>query len=98
MSQLKFLDILTVSIRPLVAAAVMATTVLYTTSLIALPVLIEFTIKVVVGAGVYTLTIFLLWTTFGRPNGAEAYVLDKAKSISQNAAATLKRRLGSFAR
>ena len=59
--ELRFREILAVSLRPLVAAAIMATALVYITNQFALPLALEFAVKVLLGVIIYCLSIFLLW-------------------------------------
>lgn len=93
-SQLRLLDILAVSIRPLIAAAAMAASVIYVTNHFALPLVLQFVVKVLLGASTYCLSIYLLWVATGRPKGAETYVFDKARNIWRAGLTIVKRRLG----
>lgn len=91
--QLRYREILAVSLRPLIAAATMATVLVYLTSQFALSLALALAIKVLLGVIVYCLSIFLLWTGAGRPSGAESYVLDKTRGIWVAGLAAVKRRL-----
>jgi lipopolysaccharide exporter len=69
------------SIRPLLAAAIMALCVTYMATQLAVSIILALVLKVAVGAIVYTASIVALWRLAGRPPGAESYVLGKASSL-----------------
>jgi hypothetical protein len=69
------------TIRPLLAAAVMALCVTYLATQLAVSIILALVLKVAVGAIVYTASIAALWRLAGRPPGAESYVLGKASSL-----------------
>ena len=79
MPTLTFLEILSVSSRPLVAASIMAFVLNYLPDL-AWPTL-DLLLKVGVGGTVYCSLVPLLWAVMGRPQGAETYIFDRTKKI-----------------
>ncbi len=91
--QLKIREILAVSIRPLVASTAMAAALFYFSQLLSLPLVLQFGAKVLLGAIIYCVSMYLLWVIAGRPKGAETYVLEKMQFIWTTGMAALKRRL-----
>lgn len=67
--------------RPLLASAAMAGVLHLLDQVLAVGLLPILLTKIVAGATTYTLAIFTLWATLGRPEGAESYALGKLKAL-----------------
>jgi lipopolysaccharide exporter len=68
-------------VRPLLSAAVMSAGVLTVGTLIALPVMLTFLLKIAVGAVLFVGTAALLWHLDERPQGFEAQILEKLRVL-----------------
>jgi lipopolysaccharide exporter len=76
---LRTLEILTSIWRPLLATVVMTTGLLIWPSVEGMPPMLELLVKITLGAGIYAACLLVLWWMVGCPNGAERYLLEKAK-------------------
>jgi O-antigen/teichoic acid export membrane protein len=70
-------EIVRASARPLTAAAAMAAALITLPFPSSVPIAMVLMMKIVLGASIYTITIWAAWRIAGRPDGPEAYVLDK---------------------
>lgn len=77
-----FADMLRQTVRPLLATATMAAAVAGVHAAgAALPVWVRLIVEVVSGAAVYAAALGGLWHLAGRPDGAEQWVLQRARSL-----------------
>lgn len=67
--------------RPMAATAVMAFAVIWLGNQLALSPLTSLIAKIGLGAAVYSITVVLLWTVCGKPQGAESFLLEKARLL-----------------
>lgn len=75
-TSISFTDLLAVSYRPLVGTAVMATTLISLRPALEATPAVSVSSQMIVGAVVYTATVFSLWHLAGRPAGAESRALE----------------------
>jgi O-antigen/teichoic acid export membrane protein len=78
-------DLLRTFIRPLIAGGMMAWSLWFLGSHMNLPPFVALSIKIGAGALVYSAVAVLLWRLGGRPDGAEAYLIDKLRSRTKKA-------------
>ena len=69
------------TIRPLIAAAVMAATLYTGLANIDLPLFPMLLIKVMLGTITYPVTVLLLWLINGKPEGTESYLMEKIRNM-----------------
>lgn len=74
-------DVFRSTVRPFLGAAGMVMVLVYALPDLQLPLAMVLAIKVLLGAMSYVTVVGVLWGLAGRPEGAEAYLLDKARSI-----------------
>ena len=75
------LDVLRKSIRPVLAALLMAAVLMNWSFAEDLSNWVVLLSKLAIGAGVYVGAIGLLWVLAGKPRGAEVYVFDKISAV-----------------
>jgi len=65
-------------IRPLVAAAIMGSSVYFSYSLLSsLPIVISLLTEIIIGAIIYSVSLIALWVFSGKSLGGEEYIMDK---------------------
>lgn len=74
-------EVIANSVRPLLAAAIMALSLTYMGTVLAVSIGFTLVLKVLAGAIVYTASIAAFWWLAGRPPGAESYVVKKASDL-----------------
>lgn len=84
LSNLRLNEILSVMVRPLIGAAVMAIVVIFVEKEVIFSTPIMLIIKIVVGIFIYSSAIILMWLAIGKPKGAESYLLDKLFRVLQH--------------
>lgn len=77
MSNLTLLEIVRSVSRPLTATALMALALIWFDRIIELSPILSLITKVMIGTVVYVAVLGTIWFSFGRPTGAESYLLDK---------------------
>jgi O-antigen/teichoic acid export membrane protein len=77
----RFLEFLACIWRPMLASAAMALVLLAVPATPSLPVMAQLLLKSALGALIYSLALTALWLFSGRKDGAEAYLLGKARSV-----------------
>ena len=76
-----YLDILRVVARPFLGVLAMTAAIVLLGDFVRAPLAMALVIKVLAGAVVYPATVLLMWLLAGKPQGAEAYLLEKASGV-----------------
>lgn len=76
-------NIVSVILRPLLGIMVMALAILGIDRLVGSNLMLSLTLKILTGAITYPAAVLLIWRIFGKPEGAESYLINQFRLVSK---------------